>query len=237
MPGLVHDPNLAAGDRETHRAGAPVLVRVRQREESLAHAVTLQDAMARQLFEPMEIVGGKRGAAGSEEPAASERRSRLRSPGKKLEELDVHRRDSLEESRALPLEGLRDTARVEALEEEQGHSVQKRAVKSQAEPVHVKEWESQRHPVLRRESPEARHRLRVGDQSPKRQLDPLAPSGGTRRVEEDRRVLVGWERRRLMARRGRRDEPIESDVLRESRGIISTDPDAKGERSRGRERF
>src|SRR6266542_3907017 len=156
----------------------------------------------------MEVAGGKRGAAGGEEPAASECRSRLRPPGKKLQELDVHRWDSLEEGRVLPLEGLRDPARVEALEEEQGHSVQKRAVNPQAEPVHVKEWESQRHPVLRRESPEARHRLRVGDQSPKRQLDPLAPSGGTRRVEEDRRVLVGWERRRLMARRGRRDQPI-----------------------------
>src|SRR6266511_2815490 len=75
MPSLVHDPDLAAGDRQTHRAGTPVLVRVRQREKGLAHAVALQDAVAGQLLESMEVVGGKRGAAGSEEAAARKRRS------------------------------------------------------------------------------------------------------------------------------------------------------------------
>src|ERR1700693_6025803 len=64
---LVHDPNLASGNRKADRGGTPVLVGIRQREEGLAHAIALEDAMPGRLLETLEVVRGERRAPGGEE--------------------------------------------------------------------------------------------------------------------------------------------------------------------------
>ena len=185
-----HQADLDAGDRHADVARPAGAVGADRRvHERLGEAVALDDLLARQPFDALELRRRQRRGAGDEQPGVLEAVDDRAVVLGRAPEAVVHRRHAEQHRRPVAQRG-GGRGRLEAAEVAQLAAAAQRSEQAEHEAVDVEQRQPVGQDVVARPVPRVGEPVEVGGDRAPRQHGALRAAGRAGRVDDQRRVLV-----------------------------------------------